>query len=88
MARRFEVGDTARVSRAQNGAGHEDATVIDVYDLLMEGDKIPMVVVDFDDGQRMWVRDEEPDVLLPEPEEEDARDDEPAGETETEPADG
>jgi hypothetical protein len=82
MARRFEVGDTARVSRAQDGAGHEEATVIDVYDLLMEGDKIPMVVVDFDDGQRMWVRDEEPDVLLPEPDEEEA----PAGETEAEPA--
>jgi hypothetical protein len=77
--RRFEVGDTALVSRAQNGQDHEEATVIDVYELLIAEDRIPMIVVDFDDGERLWIRAEEPDVL--EPEEEEAAD-------EREPAEG
>jgi hypothetical protein len=70
--RRFEVGDTALVSRAQNGQDHEEATVIDVYELLIAEDRIPMIVVDFDDGERLWIRAEEPDVLVIEPEQEEA----------------
>jgi hypothetical protein len=90
--RRLEVGESVLVSRAQNGADHEEVTVIDFYELLIGDDKIPMVVVDFDDGHRMWVRAEEPDVIVPEPEpepeiddfdDEDDDDDEVDHETET-----
>ena len=68
--RRYFVGDRVLVSRAQDGANHEEATVVDFYELLMEGDKIPSVVVDFDDGERLYLSAREPDVLPIEPKDE------------------
>ena len=53
--RRFIVGERVLVSRAQDGENHEEATVVDYYVLLIEGDSIPSVVVDFDDGERLYL---------------------------------
>jgi hypothetical protein len=61
--RRYFVGERVMVSRAQDGENHEEATVVDFYELLIEGDKIPSVVVDFDDGERLYVTAREPNVL-------------------------
>jgi hypothetical protein len=69
--RRYFVGERVLVSRAQDGENHEEATVVDFYELLIEGDKIPSVVVDFDDGERLYLTAREPNVLpidLEEPE--------------------
>ena len=68
--RRYFVGDRVLVSRAQDGANHEEATVADFYELLMEGDRVPSVVVDFDDGERLYLSAREPNVLPVEPEDE------------------
>jgi hypothetical protein len=61
--RRYFVGERVMVSRAQDGENHEEATVVDFYELLIEGDKIPSVVVDFDDGERLYLTAREPNVL-------------------------
>jgi hypothetical protein len=61
--RRYFVGERVLVSRAQDGTDHEEATVTDYYQLLIEGDAIPTVVVDFDDGERLYVTAREPNVL-------------------------
>jgi hypothetical protein len=74
---RFFVGERVLVSRQQDGENHEEATVVDAYILLIEGNSIPSVVVDFDDGERRYLTAEEPNVLrLPE-EEPPLADDEP-----------
>jgi hypothetical protein len=67
------IGERVLVSRAQDGENHEEATVVDYYELLIEGDSIPSVVVDFDDGERVYLTAREPNVLTidleePEPE--------------------
>jgi hypothetical protein len=69
--RRYFVGERVLVSRAQDGENHEEATVVDFYELLMQGDKIPSVVVDFDDGQRVYLTAREPNVRPLDEEEED-----------------
>jgi hypothetical protein len=61
--RRYLVGERVLVSRAENGADHEEATVVDFYELLINQETRPMVVVDFDDGERKWMTAREPDVL-------------------------
>jgi hypothetical protein len=61
--RRYFVGERVLVARAQDGANHEEATVVDFYELLIEGDKIPSVVVDFEDGERLYLSAREPNVL-------------------------
>jgi hypothetical protein len=69
--RRYFVGERVLVSRAQDGENHEEATVVDFYELLIEGDKLPSVVVDFDDGERLYLTAREPNILpidLEEPE--------------------
>ena len=69
--RRYFVGERVLVSRAQDGENHEEATVVDFYELLIEGDKIPSAVVDFDDGERLYLTAREPNLLpidLEEPE--------------------
>ena len=73
--RRYFVGERVLVSRAQNGESHEEATVVDFYELLIEGDKIPSVVVDFDDGERLYLAAREPDVMPIELDEPDLDDD-------------
>jgi hypothetical protein len=72
--RRYFVGERVLVSRAQDGENHEEATVVDFYELLIEGDKIPSAVVDFDDGERLYITAREPNLLpidLEEPEVDD-----------------
>jgi hypothetical protein len=79
------------VSRAQDGENHEEATVVDFYELLIEGDKIPSVVVDFDDGERLYLTAREPNVLpldLEDAEDEDDDWDEGEDEDEDEDEDG
>jgi hypothetical protein len=79
---RFFVGERVLVSRQQDGENHEEATVVDAYILLIEGNSIASVVVDFDDGERRYLTAEEPNVLrLPE-EEPPLEDDEPEPEEE------
>ena len=73
--RRYFVGERVMVSRAQDGENHEEATVVDFYELLIEGDKLPSVVVDFDDGERLYLTAREPNVLPVDPDEEDEDDD-------------
>jgi len=73
--RRYFVGERVMVSRAQDGENHEEATVVDFYELLIEGDKIPSVVVDFDDGERLYLTAREPDVLPIDLEDSDDEDD-------------
>jgi hypothetical protein len=79
---RYYVGERVLVSRTQDGRGHEEATVVDYYQLLIEGSSIPSVVVDFDDGDRLYLPAREPNVLPLEAEDEpewddDERDEEP-----------
>jgi hypothetical protein len=71
--RRYFVGERVMVSRAQDGENHEEATVVDFYELLIEGDKLPSVVVDFDDGERLYLTAREPNVMPVDP---DAAEDE------------
>ena len=72
--RRYIVGERVLASRAENGQDHEEATVVDYYVLLTEGDSIPSIVVDFDDGERKYMTAREPDILpLPEEEEDERR---------------
>lgn len=69
--RRLLVGERALVSRDESGENHEEATVIDYYELLIGAERRPMVVVDFDDGERKWLTAAEPNVIAIEPEDED-----------------
>jgi hypothetical protein len=70
--RRYIVGERVLASRAEDGQNHEEATVVDYYVLLTEGDSIPSIVVDFDDGERKCMTAREPDILpLPDEEEDD-----------------
>jgi hypothetical protein len=66
----YTVGDAVLASRAQDGTNHEEAKVVDAYSLLMSGDEVLMVVVEFPDEQRVWLKAESDDVI-PIPEEED-----------------
>ena len=65
----YQVGDTVLASRAQDGESHEEAKVVDSYSLIMGDETRPMVCVQFDDGERVFLTASEPDVLpVPEPE--------------------
>jgi hypothetical protein len=65
------IGERVLVSRAQDGENHEEATVVDYYVLLIEGNSTPSVVVDFDDGERLYLSAQEPNVRrMPEDEDE------------------
>lgn len=65
------IGERVLVSRAQDGENHEEATVVDSYVLLIEGNSTPSVVVDFDDGERLYLSAQEPNVRrIPEDEDE------------------
>ena len=68
----YAVGDRVLASRAEDGANHEEAKVVDAYGLIIGGDESAMVVVEFADGQRSYLRADGPDVRpQPKPEEED-----------------
>src|SRR3954471_5429008 len=85
-ANRFFVGERVRVSRAQDGQNHEEATVVDYYVLLVEGSSSPSVVVDFDDAERVYLPAREPNVLPLEVEEESEWEDEEEGDEPEPPA--
>jgi hypothetical protein len=79
--RPFNVGEKALVSRDESGEKHEEATVVDYYVLLIGEESRPMVVVEFDDGERKWITATEPNVLAIEPEgEEEQQEGSEAGE--------
>jgi hypothetical protein len=69
--RRYIVGERVLASRAETGKDHEEATVVDYYTLLVEGDSIPSIVVDFDDGERAYLTARD-DNILPIEEEDDS----------------
>jgi hypothetical protein len=72
--RRYNVGDKVDVSRAETGEDHERAVVIDSYELIIGEERKPMVVVEFDDGERKYMTATTPNVLpvYEEPEEDEA----------------
>jgi hypothetical protein len=77
--RRYLVGERVPVSRVQDGRNHEEATVTDFYELLTSGQEpIPTAVVDFDDGERLYLTARPPDFLpmVEDEEDEDELDDE------------
>jgi len=64
MARmRYSVGDKVDASRAENGEDHERGVVIDSYELLIGEERRPMVVVEFEDGERKYMTAATPNVL-------------------------
>ena len=74
--RRYMVGERVLVSRTEDGENHEEATVVDYYELLINEDSIPSIVVDFDDGERKYLTAKEPNVLeLPDETEDEDGDD-------------
>jgi hypothetical protein len=71
MENPFAIGDQVLASRAEDGTGHEQGQVVDAYTLLIGPESRPMVVVEFPDGGRAYLRAEGEDVLpLPVEEEE------------------
>jgi hypothetical protein len=58
----YAVGDRVLASRAGDGENHEEAKVVDAYGLIIGGDESAMVVVEFADGQRSYLRADGPDV--------------------------
>ena len=59
----FKVGDKVLASRLENGEDHEPGVVIDSYELLMGADAKPMVVVEFEDGDKKYLIGGPPNVL-------------------------
>ena len=49
--------------------------MVDFYELLIEGDRLPSVVVDFDDGERLYLTAREPNVLPIDPDDDQEEDD-------------
>lgn len=86
--RRLLVGERALVSRDESGEEHEEATVIDYYELLIGAERRPMVVVDFDDGERKWLTAAEPNVIAIEPEDDEELGEDGAGTEESDAAGG
>ena len=83
MARmRFNVGDKVDASRAENGEDHERGVVIDSYELLIGEQRKPMVVVEFEDGERKYMTAATPNILPVY--EEDEEEEPPAAEPEAE----
>jgi hypothetical protein len=58
----FAVGDRVLASRAEDGENHEEAKVVDAYNLIIAGDERPMVCVEFPDGARAYLRSDGSDV--------------------------
>jgi hypothetical protein len=80
---RYAVGDKVLVSRAENGEDHEQAEVVDSYELIIGEDRRPMVVVQFEDGERKYMTAATPNVLpSDEPDEDEAAGGPPTGEAE------
>jgi hypothetical protein len=69
---RYSVGDKVLVSRDESGENHEPGTVIDSYELIIGEERRPVVVVEFEDGERKYMTAATPNVLPVEPEEDEA----------------
>lgn len=68
MINPYKVGDSVLASRAEDGQNHEEAQVVDAYSLIIGEEERPMVVVEFGDGQRAYLRADGPEVRpAPEP---------------------
>jgi len=65
----FSVGDKVLASRDETGVDHELATVVDSHELIIGEDRRPMVTVEFEDGERRYLKATPPNVLAVEPEE-------------------
>ena len=76
---RYSVGDKVDVSRAETGEDHERAVVIDSYELIIGEERRPMVVVEFEDGERKYMTAATPNVLpvYEEAEEDEGEENEP-----------
>ena len=59
----YAVGDPVLASRAENGADHEEGKVVDAYTLIIGEENRAMVVVEFPDGARAYLRADGDDVL-------------------------
>jgi len=84
--RRFVIGDKVLASRDETGEGHEPGTVVDSYELIIGEDRKPMVVVEFEDGDRRYLAATTRNVIYVEPEPEEAAGDDEAAATEEEQA--
>jgi hypothetical protein len=83
----FRTGDKVLASRLENGEDHEPGTVIDAYELLIGAESKPMVVVEFEDGERRYLIGGAPNVLpAPVSEQEAAGEEAGKGESEGAPA--
>src|SRR4051812_28000299 len=86
MARmRYSVGDKVDASRAENGENHERGVVIDSYELIIGEVRKPMVVVEFEDGERKYMTAATPNVLPVYEEDEEQAVEPPRPEPEAEP---
>jgi hypothetical protein len=61
--RRFTVGEKVLASRDEGGETREQGTVVDSYELLIGEERRPMVLVEFDDGERRYLRATAPNVV-------------------------
>jgi hypothetical protein len=59
----FKIGDKVLAARMEDGEDHEPGTVIDSYELLMGAESKPMVVVEFEDGEKKYLVGGPPNVL-------------------------
>ena len=75
---RYSVGDKVDASRAENGENHERGVVIDSYELIIGEERKPMVVVEFQDGERKYMTAATPNVLPVYEEDEEAEEEAPA----------
>ena len=72
LKHRYQVGDKVLVSRAETGEDHELGEVVDSYELLIGSDeRRPIVVVEFENGERQYLTAATPNVLPFEPEEDE-----------------
>jgi hypothetical protein len=67
----FSVGDKVLASRDETGVDHELATVVDSHELIIGEDRRPMVTVEFEDGERRYLKATPPNVLAVELEEDE-----------------
>jgi hypothetical protein len=66
----YKVGDGVLATRgeAEGDEEHEPGTVVDAYSLIIGEEERPMVVVEFGDGQRAYLRADGAEVRpAPEP---------------------
>ena len=68
---RYSVGDKVLVSRDESGENHEPGHVVDSYELIIGEERRPIVVVEFEDGERKYMTAATPNVLPVESEEEE-----------------